>query len=532
MGLRALVLAPVLLPLAVFVAPGVFPILGRDTVLVLDGIHRVVHGQVPHVDFSSQLGPALFLLPALFVDSSEALWRALPGFLVLNALVLALACLVLFRTDGRAGALHAIGVSLVAVLIAVSPIRSGDGWLAEYYVQGITWHRVFADVANALLFVVAAFLAARAVGRRLARKAPLAVAAVFAVAIVYAALLKITYALGLSALVGTLLFTRSREDAFTVGYAAALVLAAAGALWGFLPELVQGYLSDVALAGELSSRAEPAAIASQLLDLTYASRMAVAYAIALVFVLWGAGTAAEARLVALVAAASYAVALFLDVFDDGPAKLVPLYGVLLALGAAFAERLRPGRAALLGLSVLAVLGPLVAAKGHALLRYQRYVEAARADEGRLRNGFVVSDTSYGHDFASYVRSGERAIEEARAFVRDARGCALAPAPYALDIANPFPFLLRTPPPRTAKLWIHEGLNIAAERHPPFAELVGSANLVMLPRRPMWGASTRFLRRTYRADLRGLPVAASSPGWVVFYREDAPSACAPAPAAGG
>ena len=137
------------LPYYYLVSPGYFSIHGRDTHVFLDGIYRVYNGQIPHVDFESQLGSLFFSLPAFLANITKGVWAAIPLFLVFITVFINICIFLLFHPNVKEIPLF-LGFSLLLVIIAISPIRSGE-------ILNITWHKIYSDVANSLLCLIIAY---------------------------------------------------------------------------------------------------------------------------------------------------------------------------------------------------------------------------------------------------------------------------------------------------------------------------------------------------------------------------------------
>jgi hypothetical protein len=120
----------------------------QDTFSQLDGIHRMILGQVPHRDFSSILGIIFYGLPALFVhagaDPLNSISYATCVLLIINYFILW--HLMATRLQGSAGLLFGIWTVLALtarmnfgqnpefVTLAMSYNRIGDVFLCEFLI--------------------------------------------------------------------------------------------------------------------------------------------------------------------------------------------------------------------------------------------------------------------------------------------------------------------------------------------------------------------------------------------------------------
>ncbi|HEX8164713.1 MAG TPA: hypothetical protein VF601_02875 [Beijerinckiaceae bacterium] len=123
---RAAVLLIVALAAAALAFPGqtVSAKYLNDLMIFLDGAHRIVSGQVPHVDFHTPMGPLVNLLPALGLLLTGSLGAAMP--VGVGLLILALAPMMAHVLASRLNPALALATAVYLALILAAPANLGE----------------------------------------------------------------------------------------------------------------------------------------------------------------------------------------------------------------------------------------------------------------------------------------------------------------------------------------------------------------------------------------------------------------------
>jgi hypothetical protein len=93
--------------------------------------------------------------------------------------------------------------------------------------------------------------------------------------------------------------------------------------------------------------------------------------------------------------------------------------------------------------------------------------------------------------------------------------------YAMDLFNPFPFLLQLPPPRGAPICPHYQRLADDAHHPPAERVFHEVTHVMVPKAPLALDTAAFLERIYGPHLRQhFTHSAESKYWILYVRKPA------------
>ncbi|MBX5226927.1 hypothetical protein HJC06_10880 [Rhizobium sp. NLR9b] len=96
----------------------------NDLFVFLDGAHRIVHGQVPNVDFHSPLGPLTFYIPAAGYGLSGNMGGAMPAGMAI--VVLLLAAIAAEIVGSRMHMAFGLPLAIFLLLIAAVPANPGE----------------------------------------------------------------------------------------------------------------------------------------------------------------------------------------------------------------------------------------------------------------------------------------------------------------------------------------------------------------------------------------------------------------------
>jgi hypothetical protein len=102
-----------------------------DVPLFLDGAWRILHGQVPHNDFYSHLGPLVFYLPALGMYLSRPCVSSIVYGSILLSLVFGVLSFFILRA--RSSAFVTFLISLFIAFLVIAPRPIGDSYFQHDY---------------------------------------------------------------------------------------------------------------------------------------------------------------------------------------------------------------------------------------------------------------------------------------------------------------------------------------------------------------------------------------------------------------
>lgn len=471
------------------VDPGGVVFAGTDVAIFWDGIHRVVRGQTPNVDFASVLGPLNWWGPAGVACATGDVTRVLPVYLFLAGVALSGLGLVLHR---RADLL-----SKVALLLCITSLTCRVMRLEDEGAIGL--HGFYRRIGTAVFVIVAAWVLrpARARSPRAALDG-----AILAVLLAVALYTKVSYFAACCLLLGVagLLLPAARRAALVAG---AGTLALVLVVEVLAPGHALAYWRDLLdVAG--GSRRLGSMWGWQLrgMFLGRAGELVLGLALPAVWL----ATTGRSRVHAVLVVATVVAWFVVDKLDAGFKDWTGLLGATLGAGIAMRAR-RPAGAwnAFAAILMAVAIAPLVWSSHGSLLRYRAAVAEASREEQEL------SPLIAAPEHARYLRSGLAFLREQR-LPDDARL-------FVLDLANPFSTLLGLDPPSGSALWIHPVLNVFRDQPPPLEELTGDSTHLLLPRKPLAPITRRFLRRTYRSALRdGYEPVASNDSWRLYRRK--------------
>ncbi len=470
--------------------PGQFVLLGRDTFIFLEGTLRTMNGDLPNYDFRSQLGPAMWAIPSLFLRP-ETLWLTVPVLLVVATALTVLLSTQLLRPESVLNGIALLVILIFCTLAINAPSRFGD-------TSGtLLWHRIYSNISNTLLIPLTAWLTLAIMGQ--GRTLSWFAAVLLGVALFLMFTLKVTYfiAAALLLIVAVLLVRELRRDTLRAFVAFATMLLVTTLLF---PAVILGYASDILLSARISS----AGSSQILVDVVVLIRQ-YAIQLGILFVLLWFAPRSRAMAVFLMACAL--ITLFIDRFDAGPTKFALLLGVVIGLAFGLSERLPVARGLLCVALLVAALAPSAYIKLKALI--QNY-DLATDRSGVALNSMRIDAVQSGA--IDYVATAQAAFANLDASIPETcldRGYMVA------DLVNPFGALLARNGAPTEVLWVHDGLTVSRADPSPFESFLGDASFIMVPKAPLWPSATAFVTETYADDLSALPVAFENEGWTVY-----------------
>ncbi|SLN65148.1 hypothetical protein ROJ8625_03320 [Roseivivax jejudonensis] len=477
----------------------------NDLLIFLDGGYRVVHGQVPNIDFSTALGPLSFYIPGAGYWLSGSLGLAMP--VGMSLLMLVTAPIAIHVIGSRMRPLIGVPVAIFVMLLLATPMNTGEAFsrvsFAMYY-NRIGWALL------ALLLIL--FLRPE---RPTRHQTALDAAAAAALALL-AGYTKATYGVVAAGFLLMLLQPGGRRFA---------ILAILGGLVGVaLAELVWGgtriHIGDLIVATQTSGGRSVMSYVRSALETSGEYVVFLAFA---AVALWVRPSVTDALFYGFCIAAGLML-LSQNFQTEGIVSL--LVGAAVA-AETLARSARPGmgpfaEAVTRGAPLAAILLLLpigVSSAGalglHAAAAATRSGVALETPNGR---GLRVMNTTSAGQFAFYARYAESLDAGARLL----RTLEVAPRRVLVfDFVSPFSSLLGIAPPDGGPAWMHNGRNFDAENHFPAEEVMGGVDVVMVPKRPVAGGTTKLMLEIYGAHLEdNFRRATDTELWTVYLRREA------------
>jgi hypothetical protein len=478
----------------------------NDLFIFLDGVHRIVEGQVPNRDFHTALGPLVYYAPAAGYWLSGSFGGAMPTGMAL--LVLALAPAAAHILSSRLRPAIAIPLGIYLMLIAAVPINLGES------IASLSFAMFYNRIGWSALGLLLVMHLWPEHPHRHQRGVDAICAAFLILLMLY---IKISYGLvGLGFLVLMLLDSRQRgwaAAALAITLAAGLIIEL---LWGG----TAGHIADLLLAGRVSGSVDGLDKFTSVLFNNLAG-----------YVLFGIFGA-----LALCRTRSLRDLLFLG-FCGGSGYMLMTQNfqnwgiVTLASGAAVAveaaarkdgleaDRHRASVTAGAQLLLLAFLLPTMvhnaaALSLHAGLASLKQGEAVPlANFDRIRLVRLWSEEDY-PVFSRYLASLE---DGARALASLNRN---EDRVHVLDFVGPFSAGLGLRSPHGDSTWHHWGRTINEENYLPADMLFRDVQVVMVPKWPIDMATAEGLQRLYAEYLdEHFELAKETADWNVYVLRD-------------
>lgn len=468
-----------------------------DHFVFLDGADRVLRGQLPNRDFHSALGLLNYLLPAAGYWLSGSMGGMMPVatavFTVLLLPLLLHACLSRLT--------HPLTLAFGAyiLILTIAPVHVGDTLpLPTFAVFYNRW-------GYAVLSVLFLFVLPRKDGVGSERRDIIVMAACLLI-LFY---LKISYFAVAGAFVaGMVLFPHTRRIALGSAIAAALGLIVVELMWSG----TRTYLEDIAMAGQASGavRGGLKSIAVMLSD-TLVSGFILLCALAIALV---SGVGRGTLLMCLYMAASGV--LLANQNHQGPSILTFIPAALVA---ASAPR-KPGGAdiggtrlaywlCLAALSVPSFVMGLATLALHAVGASRAPAASAVELDGFIGLGASPEEKLSTRRLCLAPGAQSQSLEDRAAYLlimKDgqrllSRHPRLAGTVFSFDNANPMNALTDRAAPAGVDSWYHYRRSFSDTAYRPADELFRDVDIIMVPRRPAWEATSVALLKLYGHDLR-------------------------------
>lgn len=481
----------------------------NDLFIFLDGVHRVVEGQVPNRDFHTALGPLVYYAPAAGYWLSGSFGGAMPTGMAL--LVLALAPAAAHVLSSRLRPAVAIPLGIYLMLIAAVPINLGES------IASLSFAMFYNRIGWSALGLLLVMHLRPGHPRRHQGLIDAVCAAFLILLMLY---IKISYGLvGLGFLTLMLFDSRQRGWAAT---AFAVILVA-----GLTIELLWGgtasHAADLLLASRVSGSVESADKFAAVLFNNLADY--VIFAIFTALALWRTRNLRDVLFLGFCAGSGYM--LMTQNFQN--------WGIVtLAAGAAVAAEAaarkdsheanhhRGSVTAGAQLLLLAFLLPTMvhnaAALGlHAGLASLKLGEPVPlANFNRIRLVRLWSEGDY-PVFSRYLASLEDGAQALANLDRTANHV------HVLDFVGPFSAGLGLKSPRGDSTWHHWGRTVNEENYLPASMLLRDVQVVMVPKWPIEAYTAQGLQRLYSEYLdEHFELAEETTDWKVYVLRDAPS----------
>lgn len=470
----------------------------HDAFGTLDGAWRVLHGQTPHADFYSPLGPLIYLVTAFGLLLSHG---GAEGFGYSQALCGCLLGLWTYRLSRRRlGHLPAVLLCFTVVLLSINPSSVGE---PPPNTSCMAYNRY--GYALVALLLVEAVARPDPVRRRTEFWGGVSTGVILALLL----FLKISYFVGGTALAATLIPCRKQvSDRW------------AGIVCGFLPVSLSfcAYLGfdPVPMWNDLRmvAGAKPTRISWFIVDNLYLS---VAFYLAYIFAsaafLSSAGAKPAARAVRIAGVAVCLAGLFLlstnFQFYGLPLSEVMVVLVLKQIGAqpvaANSRTLKP--AALLVWGSLIVAGNLnYDAMGLGFGASQRQ-SWERAPHSSFHADVLAGFRTFERSYVDLVNDGLSLVNQHRR---------PDDTVMSLDFSNPFSYALGMRPAPGGATTLHYRGNFNDSHHPAPERLFGQASLVMVPVAPSEKGLLLSVPRIYGPYLAAhFHLIGESPGWRLY-----------------
>ena len=481
---------------------------GHDVPIVLDGAWRVLHGQVPTVDFHTLFGPLFFVLVALGMWVGGASMNALVALTVI--MFAGLTTWAWWLSLRRTSLVIAVAFTVLVGLLVVGTYHLGFDSAVSTYAN------LYNRYGYALLFLLLfeLFFPPQNLGGRADALGG------FSSGIILVALffMKFTF---FAAAIGFLVVavvavrrTRAWGQGLCAGVTALLLPMAIYMRFQF-PRLIEEYLLPVQVRGPVVTGAEY--ISSKVMPSL--ARMGVVAAMAVVVASAPAGRRTKIR-VATLLAAGFVAAVALNITNYGTTDM-PLLAFLVLVPVELFRRdsatMGPRRVA----TWLVLGGLALVAAGPFLFKNLASVPTARRIKGKvgpalprveappLADFLVIDADGMGNE--DYVGK----LNEALALLRAHTGPGDRVA--SLNFENPFSFaLLRAPPSGDVSSW-HLGYSFDATHAWAAEEVFANVTILMVPRDRDDEAVTPLLRIYGTWLALNFDVVEVSPRWALARR---------------
>jgi hypothetical protein len=476
----------------------------NDLFIFLDGAHRIAAGQVPNRDFHTALGPLSFYVPALGYWISGSMGGAMPTAIAMMTLGLALPMVHILSS--RLHPVVAVPYGLFLLLIVAVPINLGESIASLSF--AMFYNRIgWASLSTLLVMYLRP-------ERPHDRQGLLDIlcAVVLTLTMLFT---KITYGLVALAFLAFMLFdSRQRRWVLWALGMSALAALTIELFW----QSSLGYLEDLVLTGRVSGTRDIVDLALSFLQ--HLSDY-VLLAIFAIMVLWRTRSFRDLLFFGICAVPG----LLIQSQNSQSGGIITLFAgsavateILLRLG--MPSNGREGNKTLNVGAPLLLLAFLLPTGLHCFMALGLHTVAAvtrmgepfglpRFNELRLATLWVPGDRSFMTDYLASIQEGARLLSDLPVKPENVS---------VLDFANPFSAGLDLPPSRGDYAWLHWGRNIDDRHHPLPEQLLGSVDVLMVPKD---GINDAPLRALYGAYIREMfePVR-DTDRWTLYRHREA------------
>lgn len=483
----------------------------HDAFGALDGAWRVLHGQKPHADFYSPLGPVMYLVTAFGLLLSHG---GAEGLGYSQAVCGGLLAWWAYRlSNSRLGHLPAILMCLTVVLLSINPSCVGE---PPPSTSCMPYNRYGYALVALLLVESMDSTKSDAASARALRRTELAGGVSTGAILALLLFLKISYFVGATALTAALIpcrkQTRERWTGIFCGFLPVFLI-----FWCYLDFSLTPMWNDFRMV----AAAKPARMSWYIFDNLYLSvAFYLAFLLAASGVLSSGGTKPSARAVRIAGVAVCLVGIFLLAtnfqFYGLPLSAFMTILVLKRIGA---QPLTAGSAAWKPAALLVWGSLLVAASlsyeamglGFGAFQKQAWEETPHS---AFRAPVLAGFRSYQRSYVDLVNDGLALVNQYRR---------PDDTIMSLDFSNPFSYALGMLPAPGGATTLHYRGNFTDEHHPAPDRLFGQASLVMVPVVPSEAGLTSSIPRVYGPYLAvHFHRIGESPGWRIFRRNPPPA----------
>lgn len=489
--------------------------LGRDSLIFIDGFFRSKSGLIPSIDYTSQLGVALFIIPDVISDlfGIKDVWKLLPLFISINIMFIILFLgsidfLALLKTKWYI----ILILALFSIASIIAPIRVGDAFGAE-----LTWHRIYNN-AFVGLFLVSIYFSSSLIFKPNRSKLNscnfLIISILLTSVSVYLFFLKFTYGLALLGVWFPIIFT-SRENK-NLFFLTSFLFFATLFFINYFTGYVVAYLKDILDASGHSSKGILHRTSIEFYHYIKVLPYLIPFILCVHLIVDRDGLYKKSK------TQYFYWVLFInfmvDVFDNGPVKIIALSGFFIALLSHNDIKLQRGYFSWIknsALLLLAVFGFLfILSRLYAIYSYNISAKIAKSDS-MLVSSWGFDDNKEYHYFKSGLDSINKVVREESFCLKN-----VDYKIFVMDLADGFSSMLNLSQNKSKILWIHYGVSISEKRKPEFNDLFGDSNIILRPLTPLLPESTNrlFNDSDFKSLLMGFPVYVFN-DWEIYIKCD-------------
>ncbi|GGX67517.1 hypothetical protein GCM10007385_40820 [Tateyamaria omphalii] len=478
----------------------------NDILIFLDGAYRVVHGQVPNQDFHTALGPLNYYLPGFGYWLTGQLGMAMP--LGMAALMLATAPIMVHVLGTRMRPLIGVPLAIFLMLLLATPMNTGE------IPAKISFAMFYNRIGWALLGIL--LVMHLQPERPVARWQGWLDAAAAATLTMLLAYTKMTYGVvAFGFLILMLLQSGQRRWAAGAIALCGIIGLVVEAFWGG----TWMHISDLVEATKVSGVIEPYIYARSFL---LTSGEYVVFALIAGLALWQRPRVTDFLFYGFCGAAGFALL-------NQNFQMIGIVSML--AGAAVAAEIlsrhqqttsptvqsvvRGAPFAVVILLLPIALSSAAAVGVHAAVSATRAGVALETPNGKglrivniLNKGQFEFYSGYGRTLAS----GSTLL------------ASLDTSPsrvLVMDFVSPFASLAGLPPQDGGNAWMHDNRNFDLKIHLPAEEMLGGADVVMIPKRPVAEGTTEKMEQIYAPYLaQHFKLTKNSEAWLLYERRPA------------